>query len=134
MSEKRRKEDWSFYLEHMRVRAGQVVSDMMSGRAEVKQARLREARAGAASAAITIEFSLGHASIVALPADSPDLFLAQISYVGAYDFQVPGRNVRSTRLVSLPPTADPFFPSTDPEIVCADIADLRTEQIERGGR
>ncbi len=98
MSGKRRKVEWSLDLEHMRTRAGQVVSDVMGGTAEVKKAQLREARSGAASAAITIEFSVGHASIAALPADSPDLFQAQISYVGEYEFIVSGREERFIRL------------------------------------
>ena len=90
MSDERRKVEWSLDLENMRVRAGQVVTDLTGGTAEVKRATLREARAGARSAQITIEFTVGRASIAALAADSADLFQAQISYVGDYEYRVSG--------------------------------------------
>ncbi len=108
MSDERRKVEWSLDLEQMRLRAGQAISDMMGGTAEVKEAQLREARSGAVSADITIEFSVGQASIRALPADSPDLFQAQISYVGEYEFTVSGGPERVIRLRQLSDAGQAF--------------------------
>ena len=103
MSKARRKGERSFDIENMRVRAGQFVTEELSGTADVKTATLSEGRAGAKSARIAIDFPLGRASMQALPADSADLFQAQLSYIGEYDFQVRGGAARE---ISLRPRGD----------------------------
>ena len=98
MSKERRKVEWSLDLEDMKVRAGQFVSDAMGGRAETKTASLRESREGAASAKIAIAFPVGRASIKALEAGAPNLFEAELRYIGEYEFDVSGGAERVIRL------------------------------------
>ena len=98
MSKERRTVEWSLDFEDMRVRAGQFVSDTMGGTAEVKTAALAERLDGAASARVEIEFSVGRATVKALDAGSPNLFEAQLSYVGEYEYTVSGA---AERVISL---------------------------------
>ncbi len=98
MSKERRKVEWSLDLEDMKVRAGQFVSDAMGGRAETKTASLSESLEGAASAKIAIAFPVGRASIKALEAGSPNLFEAELRYIGEYEFDVSGGAERVIRL------------------------------------
>ena len=98
MSKERRKVEWSLDFEHLKLRAGQMVSDAMGGSAETKRASLREALKGATSATIEIAFSVGQASIKALEAQSPNLFEAELTYVGEYEFEVSGGAERVIRL------------------------------------
>ena len=98
MSKERRTVEWSLDFEDMRVRAGQFVSDTVGGTAEVKTAALAERLDGAASARVEIEFSVGRATLNALDAGSPNLFEAQLSYVGEYEFTVSGT---AERVISL---------------------------------
>lgn len=98
MSGERRKVEWSLDLEHLRVRAGQMVSDAMGGTAETKRASLSESRDHAASATIEIAFPVGQAGIKALEPGSPNLFEAELTYVGEYEFAVSGA---AERVISL---------------------------------
>ena len=98
MSKERRTVEWSLDFEDMRVRAGQFVSDTVGGTAEVKTAALAERLDGAASARVEIEFSVGRATLNALDAGSPNLFEAQLSYVGEYEYTVSGA---AERVISL---------------------------------
>lgn len=98
MSEERRKVEWSLDLEHLRVRAGQFVSDAMGGSAETKRASLSEPLDQAASAQIEIAFPVGQASVKALEPGSPKLFEAELTYVGEYEFDVSGG---AERVISL---------------------------------
>lgn len=108
MSEERRKVEWSLDLEHLKVRAGQMVSDAMGGRAETKTASLREALEGATSATIEIAFPVGQASIKALEPGSPNLFEAELTYVGEYEFEVSGGAERVIRLRQKSSSASDF--------------------------
>lgn len=98
MSEERRKVEWSLDLEHLRVRAGQIVSEAMGGAAETKTASLSKALDGTASAVIEIAFPVGRASVAALEARSPNLFEAELRYVGEVEFDVSGG---AERVISL---------------------------------
>ncbi len=98
MSKERRKVEWSLDFDNMRVRAGQFVTEMMGEPPEVKEARLHEALAGVESCRVEIAFSVGHASIKALGADSPNLFEANLRYVGELDYDVSGGAQRRIRL------------------------------------
>ena len=98
MSGERRKVEWSLDLEHLRVRAGQIVSDAMGGTAETTRASLSESRDRAASARIEIAFPVGQASIKALEPGSPNLFEAELTYVGEIEFEVSGG---AERVISL---------------------------------
>ena len=98
MKKQNRKVEWSLDFGDMRVRAGQFVSDTMGGTAEVKTAALAERLDGAASARVEIEFSVGRATVKALDAGSPNLFEAQLSYVGEYEYTVSGA---AERVISL---------------------------------
>ena len=98
MSKERRTVEWSLDFEDMPVRAGQFVSDTMGGTTEVKTAALAERLDGAASARVEIEFSVGRATLNALDAGSPNLFEAQLSYVGEYEYTVSGA---AERVISL---------------------------------
>ena len=98
MSKGQRKVEWSLDLENMRVRAGQFVSDMMGSTAEAKSASLREARDCARSARVDIGFSVGRASVNALPADSQDLFQAELRTVVDYEYSVSGLDERGISL------------------------------------
>ncbi len=98
MSGERRKVEWSLDLEHLRVRAGQLVSDAMGGAAEAKRASLGEPLDKAASAQIKIAFPVGPASIKALEPGSPNLFEAELTYVGEIEFDVSGG---AERVISL---------------------------------
>lgn len=98
MSRERRKVEWSLDLEHLRVRAGQLVSDAMGGTAETKRASLSESLDQAASAQIEIAFPVGQASVKALETGSPNLFEAELTYVGEIEFEVSGG---AERIISL---------------------------------
>ncbi len=94
MNKKKRKVEWSFDFEGMGERFSQFFSDMMGDEVEVKSAELFAPREGATSARIEIDFSVGKASLIALPADSDTLFQAQINYIGEYEFEVSGAEER----------------------------------------
>ncbi len=98
MSKERRTVEWSLDLENMRLRAGQFVSDMMGGAVETKTVGLEEELDGAASACVEIEYSVGRATLMALDASSPNLFEAQLKYVGEYEYSVRGT---AERIISL---------------------------------
>ena len=98
MSKGQGKVEWSLDLGKMRVRAGQVVSDVMGGRAETKRASLSEPRQGAVSAQIEIAFPVGGAALKALEAESPSLVEAELTYVGEYAYSVSGDTERRISL------------------------------------
>ena len=98
MSKEQRKVEWSLDLENLRVRAGQFVTDMMGSPVETQTASLQEARDGASSARVQIDFSLGRATLSALDADSANLFEAELSYIGEYAYDVSGG---AERVISL---------------------------------
>lgn len=98
MSNERRKVEWSLDLEDMRVRAGQFVTEMMGGPVEAEETTLLEPLAGAESGRVMVVFSVGRATITALAKGSPNLFEAQLSYVGELDYQVAGGAERSIKL------------------------------------
>ena len=87
MSKEQRKVEWSLDLEHLKVRAGQMVSDVMGDTAETKTASLSETRDQAVTAKIEIAFSVGAGTALeALEPGSPKLFEAELTYVGEYEF------------------------------------------------
>ena len=94
MSKKKRKVEWSFDFEDMGERFRQLFGDIMGDEVEVKSAELFALREGATSAHIEIDFSVGKASLIALPTDSDNLFEAQINYIGEYEFEVSGLEER----------------------------------------
>ena len=98
MPKERRQVEWSVDLGNMRARAGQFVSEMMGEPVETKRVTLREAKDEAKSAAVEINFSVGRASIKALPLDSEDLFVARLEYVGEIEYEVSGDAHRIIRL------------------------------------
>lgn len=98
MSKEQRRVEWSLDLDHMRVRAGQLVSDVMGGSVETKQASLREPLNHAVSAKVDIAFPVGQAIVKALDAQSPSLFEAELNYVGEYEYTVSGA---AERIISL---------------------------------
>ena len=98
MSKERRKVEWSLDLENLRVRAGQIVTDMMGSPAETQTASLQEARDGATSARVMIDFSLGRATVSALDAGSANLFEAELRTIGEYAYEVKGG---AERVISL---------------------------------
>ncbi|MYD10518.1 MAG: hypothetical protein F4X02_10805 [Chloroflexi bacterium] len=98
MSRERRKVERSLDLEHLNVRAGQFVTGATGGRAETRTASLSEALDNAERARIEIAFPVGQASITALAPGSPNLFEAELTYVGEYEFDVIGA---AERVISL---------------------------------
>lgn len=90
MSRERRKVEWSLDLEHMRVRAGGFASDATAGNAETKRASLSESLDSTERARIEIAFPAGQASIGTLAPGSPNMFEAELTYIGEYDFAVSG--------------------------------------------
>lgn len=98
MSREGRRVEWSLDLEHMKVRAGQFVSDAIGGAAETKTASLAEPLDGAAAATIALAFPAGQASVRALEARSLKLFAAELSYVGEYEFIASGSAERRISL------------------------------------
>ena len=98
MSRERRKVEWSLDLDDMRARAGQFVSDATGGATETKTASLSESLDKAERARIDIAFPVGQASIKALAPGSPNLFEAELTYVGEVDFNVSGG---AERVISL---------------------------------
>ncbi len=98
MSKERRKVEWSLDLEDLKVRAGQFVSDAMGGRVETKTASLSESLEDAASVKIEIAFPVGRASVKALESGAPNLFEAELTYIGEYEFDVSGGAERVIRL------------------------------------
>ena len=103
MSKEQRKVEWSLDFENMRVRAGQFVAEVMGGTVEAKKAALQEPLAGATSCRVKLSFSIGRASIEALDAASLNLFEAQLSYIGEYEYEVSGK---ADRRISLRQKAD----------------------------
>ena len=87
----------------MRVRAGQFVAETMGGTAEAKEAVLQEPLAGAKTCRVKLAFSVGRASIEALDAASLNLFEAQLSYIGEYEYEASGE---ADRRISLRQKAD----------------------------
>ena len=98
MSKGRGRVEWSLDLEHLRARAGQIVSETKAGAAEVKTASLREALKGATAATIELAFPVGPASVRALEAGASNLFEAELRYIGEYKFAVSGG---AERVISL---------------------------------
>ncbi len=98
MSKDKRKVEWSFDFESMGSRFSQFFSDMIGDDVEVETASLVSPRNNAESARVDIDFSVGRASLNALAHDSDNLFEAEISYVGDYEFTDEGGCERSIRL------------------------------------
>jgi len=98
MSRQKGKVEWSFDFESMGDRFSQFFSDVMGEEVEVKSAELSAPLAGASSAQINIDFSVGIASLTALPIDSEKLFEARINYIDEYEFEVSGG---AERVISL---------------------------------
>ncbi len=98
MSDEKRKLEWSLDLGDLRARATQFVSDMAGGKAETKQASLREERGDATSAQLIGEFAVGRTTLGPLPADSDALFTAELRYVGEYEYEVAGAAERVIKL------------------------------------
>ncbi len=98
MSKQKGKVEWSFDFESVGDRFSQFFSDMMGEEVEVKSAELAAPLDGASSAHINIDFSVGKASLTALPVDSDNLFEARINYIGEYEFEVSGD---AERVISL---------------------------------
>jgi len=99
MSKKSHKVEWSFDFEDMGKQFSQFFKNMMeSGDVELKTADLAAPLDGAESAQVSIDFSVGRASVTALPADADNLFEAQIVYVGEYEFEVSGAAERQISL------------------------------------
>ena len=98
MSKKKRKVEWSYDFESMGERFRQFFDDVMGEEVEVKYAELFAPRDAADSAHIEIDFSVGKASLSALPADSENLFEARINYIGDYEFEVSGAEQRCVAL------------------------------------
>ncbi len=98
MAGEKRKVEWAIDLGRMRVRAGQFATDAMGPAAETKRATLREGLDGARSAQVEIEFTVGRASINALPADSQSLLQAELEFVGEIDYVVSGGAERRIQL------------------------------------
>lgn len=94
MKKQKRKVEWSFDFEEMGDRFRRFFSDVMGDEVEVKSAELDAPRAGAASARVEIDFSVGKASLNALAADSENLFEARINYIGEYEFDISGDDER----------------------------------------
>ena len=91
MSKQNRKVEWSFDFENMGKQFGQFFKNMAAGGdVELETADLAAALDGAASAQVEIDFSVGRAAVAALAADSDNLFEAQITYAGEYEFEVSG--------------------------------------------
>lgn len=91
MSKQSRKVEWSFDFENVGKQFGQFFKNMMEGGdVELETADLAAALDGAASAQVDIDFSVGRAAVTSLAADSDNLFEAQITYVGEYQFEVSG--------------------------------------------
>ena len=98
MSKRKRKVEWSFDFETMGDQFRQFFSDVMGEEVEVKSAELAAPRAGAASARVEVDFSVGKASLSALAAESENLFEAQINYIGEYEFEISGGDERVVSL------------------------------------
>ena len=98
MDKQKRKVEWSFDFEDVGDRFRQFFSDVMGEEVEVKSAELLAPLAGASSARIEIDFSVGKACLKALAADSDNLFEARINYIGEYEFEISGG---ADRFVSL---------------------------------
>lgn len=95
----KRKVEWSFDFEDIGKQFGQFFRNMKEeGEVELETAHLTAPRDGAASAQVSIGFSVGRASASALPADSDHLFEARITYAGEYEFEVSGEAERSISL------------------------------------
>lgn len=90
MNKERRKVEWSLDFDNMRLRAGQFITDMMGGPLEAKKASLHEPLSGAKSCQVKLAFHVGHARVRALETASPNLFEAQLSYVGELEFDASG--------------------------------------------
>ncbi len=98
MGTERRKTEWSLDFGELRARVEDFVTETIGEPPETKRLSLREALAGAREATAAIDFSVGRASIQALPADSEDLFQAELDYVGDIDYAVSGTAQRVIRL------------------------------------
>ena len=95
----KRKVEWSFDFEDMGKQFGQFFKNMMEGGdVELETADLTAPLDGAESADVSIDFSVGRASVTALAADADNLFEAQIVYVGEYEFEVSGAAERRISL------------------------------------
>ncbi len=90
MSKQKRKVEWSFDFEDIGNRVNEFFSEMGGGDVNVETADLHVLRDDATSATVRVDFSVGRATVVALPADSDKLFNANITYVGEYEFDVTG--------------------------------------------
>lgn len=98
MSKEKRKVEWSFDFEDLGDRFSKFFSDVIGGDVEVNTAELIAELDGATSAIAKVDFSVGRATVVALPVNSPNLFEANITYVGEYEFEVTGEEEKRIKL------------------------------------
>jgi len=98
MSKQKRKVEWSFDFEDIGNRVSEFFSDMSGGDMEVETAELDVMRDEATASTIRVDFSVGRANVIALPADSDKLFGAHITYVGEYEFEATGSTDKQVSL------------------------------------
>lgn len=98
MSKEKRKVEWAFDFEDVSSRFSKFFSDVMGGDIEVETAELAAELDGATSAIAKVDFSVGRANVVALPANSSNLFEADITYIGEYEFEVTGDTEKRIKL------------------------------------
>lgn len=98
MTKQKREVEWTFDFEDIGNRFSDFFGDMMGKDIEVETAELVEPLNGATSSTIKVNFSVGRANVVALDANSDNLFEGNITYVGEYEFNVSGTTDRKVSL------------------------------------
>jgi len=98
MSKKKREVEWSFDFENMGSRVGEFFNDVIGSDLELETANLDAPLDDASAAAVKVNFSVGRANVVALPNDSDNVFEAEITYVGDYEFDVSGTDEKKISL------------------------------------
>lgn len=94
MAKQKRKVEWEFDFEDIGSRVSEFFSDTFGHDTTVETAELAEPLDGATSAVVKVDFSVGRANITALASESENLFEAQITYVGEYEFAISGTTER----------------------------------------
>jgi hypothetical protein len=106
--QKNRKVEWSFSFEKVADDIGDFFKSMgMSGEEQIKTAEFSDSLAGATSARVRLDLSVGETTIKPV-ADPANLFEANLTYVGEVEFAATGEGERTVTLAQANPGGEWF--------------------------
>jgi hypothetical protein len=97
MSDKQYKTEWSFDFDKAGEKIRQAVSDFV-GEPETKTEQFNVPLEGTSAAHVQLSLSVGQTEIKPLADESPNLFEADVTYVGELEFEVSGDVTKTVKL------------------------------------